>query len=195
MVTSAKSLIEEARKPAAHFALVLLRIVDKELEGRLSEVHSDILSKLRDARRTVMFAQICEDVLHGKVNTHEQNLSMDSAANALTELVEDFREVALPVPWNKEIYNAAYGRSLLGQAPAQRGKKDSVADCGIAESLLALAKHLPQARQRIIFLTSNKSDFDQPSLKEEFQQVGIQYCTKWSHARHLVLRGESAETT
>lgn len=187
-MTAVKDLVRAAQEPATRLGLLLISTVNEELKKQLPKKKDELWAALEDARCKLFMGQICAESLAEGQRGSDNSRLLPGAADALLGLIDEFCRTALPLPLTAEIHDRAYSRSIGGRAPAQRGK-DSVADCGIAESLLALARHLPEERQSIIFLTSNKSDFGQAPLSEEFREARIIYCTQWPHARHEALGG------
>ena len=87
----------------------------------------------------------------------------------------------------------ASSRVIEERPPAKKGK-DSIKDCLIIESYFRLARAFQNNKFfcKMVFLTSNKHDYEQnyrylhPDLREEFNSVGLNYSPNWPAARYEI---------
>lgn len=88
---------------------------------------------------------------------------------------------------------AAWHRQAKCRAPSKRGK-DSHGDCTIVETLLAMGSELAPTAGRLVFLTSNTTDFAvkgksslHPDLAPEFTRVNAVATFNWGWAVNELL--------
>lgn len=108
----------------------------------------------------------------------------------LKQLALDIIAGSIPADSTDAIHLAAYHRQASGRGPARKGK-DCIKDCNIAEVLLEVSRCLkPRHSAKIVFLTSNKSDFcdplddrrPHPDLQADFAAFGIDLVRTWQWA-------------
>jgi hypothetical protein len=112
----------------------------------------------------------------------------DALLTALSNLANDILKTAFVIDNDDACGGRAYTRSMLGVAPASRGKPEHK-DCNIIEHYLEIARRLKQSSfaEKIAFVTSNSNDFgSMPSprnpLDQDFQAVNLLYGNnfKWA---------------
>ena len=110
----------------------------------------------------------------------------------LKTIAEDTFAQSLILDRDSECDRKAHDRVERDQAPAKRGKSESK-DCLIVEHYIKLVKTLRESsfERKIVFVTSNKTDFGSPSapnppLDTQFSSHSITYCNNFGWALQVV---------
>jgi hypothetical protein len=107
-------------------------------------------------------------------------------------IVNRWMAAATSAPQTPEIEARATQRAIQPRTPARQGK-DSIKDCVVIESYLAIVSALRAAglTSRVVFVSSNTKDYAgetgralNPDLAAEFAKIGMQYAPNLAAAKH-----------
>ena len=161
-------------------------IVDKEFADNKDAVRTEVEKHVRHFENSAARVASCMTQM-GQPAFGE--LRCQGIDQAVEKCAQDALSAFSPVQETDAIGLRANNREKHAIGPAQKGKA-CLKDCIVVETLLELASHVLDATDRIVFLTSNTSDFGNgagglhPDLEVDFTRLKIQMVSRWSWARH-----------
>ena len=179
------TVLEAAEDATSETGVVIVDVVRDELARQLPKVQVRVEQYLEKARRSLGAARAVASVA-SRVGVADPLASPGMPVLAMGAVIERFQTAAVVLPVTREVRERAFRRSADGRAPAQLGKKDSLADCTIAEAILVASRALPADRPARVFLSANKSDFGQEELRAELGEVHVAQTDRWVEAARLL---------
>jgi hypothetical protein len=171
----------------AHYILRLTaEIVDKEFADNKEAVRTEVERHVMGVQESAARVASCMTQLGQPTFGALRCQGIDQAVE---KCAQDTLSAFSPVQETDAIGLRANNREKHAIGPAQKGKA-CLKDCIIAETLLELAGQVLGTTDRIVFLTSNTSDFGNragglhPDLEDDFTRLNIQMVSSWSWAHH-----------
>ena len=175
---AAVARIEKAAR-AKRVVLCAAEITRDEWVRNIDVVLADVERSERDTDRAVQQFVIAAQRA-GKPRTARARIGALEVPPKLRGWSERMLQSTVLVAPTAGVIEAAWGRQAQRRLPARRGK-DSVGDCTIFETLLAIGRGLGST-QPLVFLTSNTQDFGHPDLAMQLAPVGATAAFHWAWA-------------